>query len=45
MDKERELMEEGTEQYDDDSIGAALDMAFNKVIQALNELKEIVKQL
>ena len=30
---------------DDDSIGAAIDLAFDNVIRALNELRELVKQL
>lgn len=36
---------ENDAQYDDDSIGAAIDMAFDKVIRSLNELREIIKQL
>ena len=32
-------------QYDEDSIGAAIDLAFDRVIQALNELKGLIKQL
>ena len=32
-------------EYDEDSIGAAIDMAFDRVISALNELRSIVKQL
>lgn len=32
-------------QYDEDSIGAAIDMAFDSVILALNELRELIKQL
>ena len=36
---------ENDAQYDDDSIGAAIDIAFDKVIRSLNELREIIKQL
>ena len=36
---------ENDAKYDDDSIGAAIDMAFDKVIRSLNELREIIKQL
>ncbi len=32
-------------QYDDDSIGAAIDSAFDNVIRALNELRDLVGQL
>lgn len=39
FDKETDM------QYDEDSIGAAIDMAFDNVILALNELREIIKQL
>ena len=31
--------------YDEDSIGAAIDEAFDNVIKALNALRDIVKQL
>lgn len=39
FDKEADL------QYDDDSIGAAIDKAFDNVIAALNELRKIIRQL
>lgn len=36
---------EDESQYDEDSIGAAIDMAFDNVICALNELRNLIKQL
>lgn len=36
---------ENDAQYDDDSIGAAIDKAFDDVIDAINELRKLVKQL
>ena len=44
-ENERETDERWGAQYDDDSIGAAIDSAFDDVIHALNELRALVKQL
>ena len=44
-EKEPDFSEESNTMYDDDSIGAAIDRAFDNVILALNELREIVRQL
>lgn len=44
-EKEPDFSAESDTLYDDDSIGAAIDMAFDRVIRSLNELREIIKQL
>ena len=41
----RNKNDEPAAEYDDDSIGAAVDMAFDNVLSALKELREIIKRL